>query len=153
MQHLLRPGRGRRSQTPDMGITGRAVDYAQGLLSEAPSDSNLLLMYLAIRDRYALMLNKSGREIEALAFNEKTLGVLSLLTSRADFTPEMREKLVMLVSLHPTEDAARAQQEAEISLLLQSYDEKRMQELRTRIRRMRQMRPHWAVPPHEKAEH
>ena len=153
VQHLLRPGRGRRSQTPDMGITGRAVDYAQGLLSETPSDSNLLLMYLAIRDRYALMLNKSGREIEALAFNEKTLGVLSLLTSRADFTPEMREKLVMLVSLHPTEDAARAQQEAEISLLLQSYDEKRMQELRTRIRRMRQMRPHWAVPPHEKAEH
>ena len=147
VRHLLRPGYGRSRRAADMGTTKRAVDYAQGLLAESPSDSNLLLMYLAIRDRYALMLNKSGRDIEALAFNEKTLGVLSLLTSRADFTPEMREKLVMLVSLHPTEDAARAQQEAEISLLLQSYDEKRMQELRSRIRRMRQMRMPWGTPP------
>lgn len=132
-----------------MAAAARAVEYAQGLLAESPSDSNLLLMYLAIRDRYALMLNKQGNDLEAMVFNEKTLGVLSLLTSRADFTPEMREQLVMLVSMHPTEEAARAQQEAEISLLLQSYDEQRMQELRNRIRRMRLFRaPRHYHPPH-----
>ncbi|MBQ3240201.1 MAG: serine/threonine protein kinase [Akkermansia sp.] len=137
VQHCLRRrGKGEHAES-EMAATARAVEYAQGLLAESPSDSNLLLMYLAIRDRYALMLNKQGRDLEAMVFNEKTLGVLSLLTSRADFTPEMREQLVMLVSAHPTEDEARAQQEAEISLLLQSYDEQRMQEIRTRIRRMR----------------
>ena len=53
----------------------------------------------------------------------------------------------MLVSMHPTEEAARAQQEAEISLLLQSYDEQRMQELRSRMRQMRHRRHPWGRPP------
>lgn len=140
VQHRLRHRGKEQLSAEEMTATARAVEYAQGLLAESPSDSNLLLMYLAIRDRYALMLNKQGNDLEAMVFNEKTLGVLSLLTSRADFTPEMREQLVMLVSLHPTEEAARAQQEAEISLLLQSYDEQRMLELRNRIRRMRLLR-------------
>lgn len=141
VQHRLRYRGNQHREEAEMADTERAVEYAQSLLAESPSDSNLLLMFLAIRDRYALMLNKQGKDLEAMVFNEKTLGVLSLLTSRADFTPEMREQLVMLVSMHPTEDAARAQQEAEISLLLQSYDEQRMQELRSRIRRMRFRRP------------
>lgn len=152
VQHLLRPSPGRRRKAPDMTATKRAVDYAQSLLAESPSDSNLLLMYLGIRDRYALMLTGNGQEKQALAFNEKTLGVLSLLTSRADFTPEMREKLVMLVSMHPSEDAARTQQEAEISLLLQSYDDKRMQELRSRIQQMRRRRPPRDMPPRNSKE-
>lgn len=147
VQHRLRRRGKVQLSAAEMDATYRAVEYAQGLLAESPSDSNLLLMYLAIRDRYALMLNKQGKDLEALVFNEKTLGVLSLLTSRADFTPEMREQLVMLVSMHPTEEAARAQQEAEISLLLQSYDEQRMQELRSRMRQMRQRRHPWGRPP------
>ena len=142
VQHLLRPGRPfrHRRPAPDMASMSRAVEYVQDLLAESPADSDLLLLYLAARDRYALMLRKQGKHDEASSFNEKTLGVLSLLTSRADFTPAMRERLVMLVSMHPTEESARSQQEAEISLLLQSYDEKRMQELRSRIQQ--QMRRH-----------
>lgn len=147
VQHRLRHSGSHRLSESDMAATARAVEYAEGLLAESPSDSNLMLMYLAIRDRYALMLNKQGKDLEALVFNEKTLGVLSLLTSRADFTPEMREQLVLLVSMHPTEAAARAQQEAEISLLLQSYDEQRMQELRSRMRQMRERRHPWGRPP------
>lgn len=147
VQHQLRRRGKVQLSAAGMDATARAVEYAQGLLAESPSDSNLLLMYLAIRDRYALMLNKQGKDLEAMVFNEKTLGVLSLLTSRADFTPEMREQLVLLVSMHPTEEAARAQQEAEISLLLQSYDEKRMQELRSRMRQMRHRGLPWRRPP------
>lgn len=139
---LRHRGKGQLSAL-EMAATARAVEYAQGLLAESPSDSNLLLMYLGIRDRYALMLNKQGKDLEAMVYNEKTLGVLSLLTSRADFTPEMREQLVMLVSLHPTEEAARAQQEAEISLLLQTYDEQRLEELRVRMRQIRHRRSPW----------
>lgn len=153
VQHLLRLRSRDELTATEMAAMARAVEYAQGLLAESPSDSNLLLMYLGIRDRYALMLNKQGLDLEALVFNEKTLGVLSLLVSRADFTPEMREQLVMLVSMHPTEEAARAQQEAEISLLLQSYDEQRMQELRARMRQIRLRRAPWqrkqAPPPSE----
>lgn len=147
VQHRLRRRGKVQLSAAEMNAMYRAVEYAQGLLAESPADSNLLLMYLAIRDRYALMLNKQGKDLEAMVFNEKTLGVLSLLTSRADFTPEMREQLVMLVSMHPTEEAARAQQEAEISLLLQSYDEQRMQELRSRMRQMRHRRHSWGRPP------
>lgn len=147
VQHQLRRRGKMQLSASLMEATFRAVEYAQGLLAESPSDSSLLLMYLAIRDRYALMLNKQGLDLEAMIFNEKTLGVLSLLTSRADFTPEMREQLVMLVSMHPTEEGARAQQEAEISLLLQSYDEQRMQELRSRMRQMRHRKHSWGRPP------
>lgn len=147
VQHQLRRRGKVQLSASLMEATFRAVEYAQGLLAESPSDSSLLLMYLAIRDRYALMLNKQGLDLEAMIFNEKTLGVLSLLTSRADFTPEMREQLVMLVSMHPTEEGARAQQEAEISLLLQCYDEQRMQELRSRMRQMRHRKHSWGRPP------
>ena len=147
VQHQLRRRGKVQLSASLMEATFRAVEYAQGLLAESPSDSSMLLMYLAIRDRYALMLNKQGMDLEAMIFNEKTLGVLSLLTSRADFTPEMREQLVMLVSMHPTEEGARAQQEAEISLLLQSYDEQRMQELRSRMRQMRHRRHSWGRSP------
>ena len=147
VQHQLRRRGKVQLSASLMESTFRAVEYAQGLLAESPSDSSLLLMYLAIRDRYALMLNKQGLDLEAMVFNEKTLGVLSLLTSRADFTPEMREQLVMLVSMHPTEEGARAQQEAEISLLLQCYDEQRMQELRSRMRQMRHRKHSWGRPP------
>ena len=147
VQHQLRRRGKVQLSASLMESTFRAVEYAQGLLAESPSDSSLLLMYLAIRDRYALMLNKQGLDLEAMVFNEKTLGVLSLLTSRADFTPEMREQLVMLVSMHRTEEGARAQQEAEISLLLQCYDEQRMQELRSRMRQMRHRKHSWGRPP------
>ena len=69
-----------------------------------------------------------------------TLGVLSLITARGDYTPEMRERLAVLVSMHPRGAKDRSQQEAEISLLLESHDEKRMNEVRRRIKNMRSHR-------------
>ena len=43
--------------------------------------------------------------------------------------------------MHPQADAARSQQEAEISLLLESHDEKRLEEVRKRMNQMRWRRP------------
>lgn len=77
-----------------------------------------------------------------------TLGVISLITSRSDYTPEMRERLALLVSMHGR-GKNRTQQEAEISLLLESMDEKRMQEVRRRINSMRAHRPR----PHRGGPH
>ena len=67
---------------------------------------------------------------------------------RSDYTPEMRERLAMLVSVQPQADAARDVQEEEISLLLDSLDEKRMKEVRDRIKSMRARRPRasWGAP-------
>ena len=150
VQQLLRPVRRERRNSGSAISTEmlkRACEYARDLLAEKPADSDLLLLYISVHDRYALSLSKQGKTQEAEREYEKTLGVLSLLTSRDDFTPEMRERLVMLVSMHPTEASARTQQEAEISLLLQKYDEKRMQELRSRMRQMRHRRYPWGASP------
>ena len=83
---------------------------------------------------------------EARRVKEQALGVLSLLTSREDFTPEQRERLAMLVSMHPAQDADRTQQQTEISHLLQSSDQKRIQELRRNLQRMRENRQRMRRP-------
>ena len=130
----------------DVGMLERASRYSRSLLADNPGSSEMLMLYIAVRDRFSAALAAAGNAERAARENEMTLGVLSLITSRADYTPEMRERLAMLVSMHPQADAARSQQEAEISLLLDSHDEKRLEEVRKRMRQMRR-RPHKARPP------
>ncbi len=141
---------------PDLAVLRRAGDYARALLADHPADTNLLLQYLNVRDRYTSALAAQGKAEDATRENDMTLGVLSLLTSRADFSPEMRMRLAMLVSMHPEAEDAKSQQEAEISLLLQSYDEQRLQSIRDRLKAMRnhmrrprgQRSPQAAPPQH-----
>ncbi|MBQ5665098.1 MAG: serine/threonine protein kinase [Akkermansia sp.] len=125
----------------DVDMLERASRYTRSLLADNPGSSEVLMLYIAARDRFSAALAAAGNAERAARENEMTLGVLSLITSRADYTPEMRERLAMLVSMHPQADAARSQQEAEISLLLESHDEKRLEEVRKRMKQMRWRRP------------
>lgn len=122
---------------PDLDRLRRAGDYARALLADHPADTGLLMQYLGVRDRFTTALATQGKAEEAARENEMTLGVLSLLTSRSDFSPEMRMRLVMLVSMHPEAEDEKSQQQAEISLLLQSYDETRLKAIRDRLKVMR----------------
>lgn len=131
----------------DAGTLERASRYSRSLLADNPGSTEMLMLYIAARDRFSAALASAGNTDRAARENEMTLGVLSLITSRADYTPEMRERLAMLVSMHPQADAARSQQEAELSLLLESHDEKRLQEVRERIQKMRARRPRFNSPP------
>lgn len=115
----------------------RAADYAQAVLADNPTDSEAIMLFLAVRDRYALQLAGQGQADQATKENERTLAVLSFLTERADFTPEVRERLVMLVAMHPQHEQGRSQQEEEIRTLLQDYDDERTKALRQRVQRMR----------------
>lgn len=116
-----------------------AADYMQKILADNPANLDLLPLYLAARDRWASALEQKGEKEKAAKEREKTLGVLSLLTDRTDFTPERRARLVRLVSMLPNEaESSKLQKEDEISLLLQSYDENRKQELREQVQRRRQ---------------
>ncbi len=115
----------------------RASAYAQNLLALNPADSEMLLLFLTLRDQYASKLAALGQTQESAKQNERTLGVLSFLTSRPDFTPELRERLIMLVATHPQGAAARNQQKEEVRLLLQTCDEERARFLRERIEKMR----------------
>lgn len=134
---VIRPSQGTRDPY-GLAEFSRAAVYAQSLLAENPTNADLLALYLAARDRTAAALEQGGETEKAAKEREKTLGVLALLIDRADFTTEMRERLVMLVSMLPNEASGKAQQEEEIALLLQSYDENRKQELRERLQRRRQ---------------
>ena len=125
----------------DLETLERAARFARSLLADDPGSTELMMLYIAARDRFSSALAAAGEVERAHRENEMTLGVISLITTRSDYTPEMRERLAVLVSMHPQADAARTQQEAEISLLLESMDEKRMQEVRQRIKSMRSRRP------------
>lgn len=136
----------------------RAGDYARAWLADHPGDTDTLMQYLRVRESYTAALSAAGQGEQAERENALTLGVLSLLTSRADFSPEMRERLVMLVSLHPAAEADQTLRASEIDLLLQSYDARRLESLRKRIRRMREdmqrrrpPRPDCVCPPSERA--
>lgn len=137
VRHMVRPSPRRWRQTRNVENLERATEYARRLLSDSPADSERLMLYLSASDAYSLALAQAGKQEESCRLNEQTLGVLSLLSSGSQFSPEMRERLVMLVSMHPTAPEARSQQEAEISLLLKDYDEKRLQQVRERLQMMR----------------
>lgn len=132
---------------PRLDALARAARYTRSLLADNPGSSEMLMLYIATRDRYTAALTAAGETDRAHQENEMTLGVISLITTRADYTPEMRERLAMLVSMHPKAEKDRTQQEAEISLILESHDAKRLQEVRERIRKMRTRTPHHAPRP------
>ena len=127
-----------------LAVLERAAHYARALLAANPGSSDMLMLYISARDLFSAALAANGMQERARRENEMTLGVISLITTRADYTPEMRERLAMLVSMHPQADGARSQQQAEISLLLDNHDEKQLEKVRERIRKMRQRRP---LPP------
>ena len=126
--------RGRYGTPVDMS---RAVDYAQKLLAANPGDSEAILLFFAVRDRYTTALRQAGKSVEAAKEGERTLGVLSLLTSRADFTQDIRERLIMLVSMHPAREEDRTRREEELRTLLRNYDGKRRESLLHRIQHLR----------------
>jgi hypothetical protein len=72
---------------------------------------------------------------------ERTLGILSFVTSRSDFTPSMRDRLVKWVAMHYRHDSDSAQQEKELRTLLKDFDSDRIKTLRDRFKRMRRMQP------------
>lgn len=132
----------------ELATLERAARFARALLADDPGSTEVLMLYLTVRERLASALSAAGQEERARREKEMTLGVISLITTRSDYTPEMRERLAVLVSVQPQADSARDVQEEEISLLLDSLDEKRMKEVRERIKAMRtrRPRPNWGAP-------
>jgi hypothetical protein len=135
---ISRPSGAATQTTPDYA---KASAYAHSLLADNPADSELIMMYLTVRDNYAMQLEQCGKNQEAKQENDKTLAILSFLTERADFTPEIREKLVMLVAMRSAHGKDRSQQEEEIRTLLQNYDAERIKDLQERMKRMREISP------------
>ena len=119
----------------------QAAAYSQNLLADNPADSELIMLFLAVRDNYAMQLQRQGKTQEATQANERTLAILSFLTERADFTPAMRERLVMLVAAHPQHEQGRSQQKEEIRTLLRNYDDERIKTLQQRMESMRSAPP------------
>lgn len=128
--HQPPPGR----QASDLQL---ALEYAQDLLAANPGDSEAILLYFAVRDRYTRALLRAGRTQEAAREGERTLGVLSFLTARADFSQKTRERLIMLVAMHPAREEDRTRREEELRTLLKDYDGRRIQNLKRRMQRMR----------------
>ena len=124
-----------RSRQSSVDFT-RALDYAQHLLAANPGDSEAILLFFAVRERYISTLRREGKSVEAAKESERTLGVLSLLTSRADFTQEVRERLIMLVAMRPAGDS-HVSREDELRTLLQNYDGKRIENLHRRMKEIR----------------
>ncbi len=141
------PYRGRQRVEPDESLLSRAAAYSERLLSSNPTDGELIMLYIVSHDRYAELLSGQGKAEEARRENSRTLGVLSMLTSRDDFPGELRQRLIILTAMHPTTEEGKKQQEEELSVLLQSYEENRRRDVRARLKRMRERRkePH---PPH-----
>ncbi len=115
----------------------RALDYAQSLLADHPEDSEAILLYFAVRDRYTRTLRLAGNVDEANKEGERTLGVLSFLTARADFSQKTRERLIVLVARQPHREEDRARREEELRTLLKDYDKRRFHNLRLRLQRIR----------------
>lgn len=125
----------------ELSELSRAATYARELLAASAADSELIMLFLSVRDLYAAQLEKAGQSAQAKAERERTLGVLSFVSSRSDFTPDIRDRLVRLVAMNYLADAENAEQrEDELNALLKDYDAERIRSLRSRFRRM-QMRP------------
>lgn len=120
-----------------------AAVYAQELLATSAADSELIMLFLSARDLYARQLVADGQTEQARSERERTLGILSFVTARSDFTPAMRDKLVQWVAMHNLRDEAAAQHEQELRTLLKDYDSERIKALRDRLLRMRRAPQHF----------
>ncbi len=119
----------------------KAAGFAQELLAGSAPDSELLMLYLSARDRYARELSEKGRTQEALNVREQTLGILSFVTTRSVFTPAIRERLVRWVAMHYLHGENSEQHEKELQTLLKDVDTERIKTLRNRFQRMRRATP------------
>lgn len=114
-----------------------AANYAQELLATSAADSELIMLFLSARDLYARQLAADGHAEQARSERERTLGILSFVTARSDFTPAMRDKLVQWVAMHNLHGDDAVQHEQELRTLLKDYDSERIKALRDRLLRMR----------------
>ncbi len=142
------PPRRDATEVPD---AAKAADFAQELLAASAVDSELIMLFLSARDRYAHTLAQSGREEEAVNLREQTLGILSFVTSRSDFTPAMRERLVKWVAMHYVRGNDSARHEKELRTLMKDFDAERIKTLRARFQRMRHARH--SRPTHRRAHY
>ena len=140
VQALLRSaGFGPAARDIPVESWAKAVAYMRSILADHPGGSEHLIRFITVCDRYASALTAKGKADEAKRINEQTLGVLALMTSREDFTKEQRERLAFLVSMLGNA-GDRSQQESELATLLQSSTDKRLQDLRRNMQRMRENR-------------
>ncbi len=109
------------------------ADYAKSLIAMRPDDLEGIYLYLSVRGRYTDFLSQIGETETAAMENERTLGVLSLLSSRADFSSELREKLALMVARRPGKANSANQREKELLVLMRNFDAKQTKELRQRI--------------------
>lgn len=109
------------------------ADYARSLIAMRPDDLEGIYLYLSVRGRYTDFLTTIGRSEEAKLENERTMGVLSLVSSRADFSSELREKLALMVARRPGKSNSANQREKELLVLMRNFDAKQTKELRQRI--------------------
>ncbi len=117
----------------------RVVSYAQSLLANNISDTESIYLFLAVRSRYSSMLEAQGESLAAELENERTLGILSFLTSRADFAVDLREDLIMMVARRSVTDDAqsREQQDKELRLLMNNYDSERAKQMRQQVEKLK----------------
>jgi len=115
----------------------RAARYALVLLSEHAWDSEMLMQFLKVRYRYAHDLEKNGDSFGAELENERTLGILDFLTAKNEFSPLLREKLIMLVVSNSLKEPENDAHDKQLSILIKSYDEKRIKILRRRIQNLK----------------
>ncbi len=110
----------------------KAVLYAQELLATNPADTMLILQYLSTRLHYVNEIEREGDSFAAELEHERTLGVLELILSRSDISPETRSQLLILVSDRPSDEAI-ADQRREWQQLMSTQDAKRLRNLRARM--------------------
>lgn len=125
-----------------------AANYAQELLATSVADSELIMLFVSARDLYVRDLSASGNEEQARSERERTLGMLSFVTSRGDFTPALRDKLVKLFTRYYLHGNAAAQLGPELRTLLKDYDAERIKALRERLLRMRRAPRRFPRRPH-----
>ncbi|MFI3243047.1 MAG: serine/threonine-protein kinase [Akkermansia sp.] len=113
------------------------ADYAKTLIAMRPDDLEGIYLYLSVRGRYTDFLSRMGETETAKMENERTLGVLSLLSSRADFSSELREKLALMVARRPGKANSADQREKELLVLMRNFDAKQSKELRQRINKVK----------------
>lgn len=127
-----------RTNKKGNAITGidlaRAARYALVLLSERSWDSEMMMQFIKVRYRYAQELEKDGDVLGAELENERSLGILDFLTARNEFSPELREQLIMLVVSNSLQEPENDAHDKQLLILMNSYDEKRRKVLRKRIR-------------------
>lgn len=115
----------------------RARDYAQSLLASSPGDTGMLMLYLTTCGRRVASLLHSGQQDAAEQEREQMIGVVNLLTSRSDFSPELKQRIVGLLSRRHPGGSPDGDRQDELTRLLKSHDEQRRGALRQRMHHLR----------------